>query len=175
MLNFWPIGREISYVQVFSHPPSPPCTNNLTIYTLLIWCLTGVGVDIKVNNAVIFGLPETAENLLQEGGRPMRGSQQETLGKQGFAFFFHKGSLGKGNKVWWILLCRVPFPNGVLILNILSSLFRSKLVICYDIFQPYPKVIKSQSPISTARWHLSWQHSSISGILSKPQLHSSSN
>ena len=51
-------------------------------------------MDIKVDNAVIFGLPETAENLLQEGGRPMRGSQQETQGKQGFAFFFHKGSLG---------------------------------------------------------------------------------
>ena len=51
-------------------------------------------MDIKIDNAVIFGLSETAENLLQEGGRPMRGSYQETQGKQGFAFFFHKGSLG---------------------------------------------------------------------------------
>ena len=55
---------------------------------------TGVGVDIRVNHAVIFGLSETAENLLQEGGRPMRGSSIETAGQQGFAFFFHKGVLG---------------------------------------------------------------------------------
>ena len=55
----------------------------------------GVGVDIKVDNAVIFGLPETPENFLQEGGRPMRGSTDETQGKQGYAFFFHKGSLGR--------------------------------------------------------------------------------
>ena len=55
---------------------------------------TGVGVDIKIDNAVIFGLPETAENLLQEGGRPMRGNSQETQGKHGYAFFYHKGSLG---------------------------------------------------------------------------------
>ena len=51
-------------------------------------------MDIKVNNAVIFGLSETAENLLQEGGRPMRGSRDETAGKQGYAFVFHKGVLG---------------------------------------------------------------------------------
>ena len=56
--------------------------------------LKGVGVDIKVHNAVIFGLSETAENLLQEGGRPMRGSAAETNGKRGLAFFFHKGVLG---------------------------------------------------------------------------------
>ena len=55
----------------------------------------GVGVDIKVHNAVIFGLSETAENLLQEGGRPMRGSTVETNGRRGLAFFFHKGVLGK--------------------------------------------------------------------------------
>ena len=48
-----------------------------------------------MDNALIFGLPETAENLLQEGGRPMRGSQLETQGKHGYSFFFHKGSLGK--------------------------------------------------------------------------------
>ena len=55
-------------------------------------------MDIKVDAAVIFGLAETAENLLQEGGRPMRGSSQETGGKQGYAFFFHKGNLGKVNQ-----------------------------------------------------------------------------
>ena len=55
-------------------------------------------MDIKVDAAVIFGLSETAENLLQEGGRPMRGSSQETGGKQGYAFFFHKGNLGKVNQ-----------------------------------------------------------------------------
>ena len=55
----------------------------------------GVGVDIRVDSAIIFGLSETAENFLQEGGRPMRGSIQETRGKQGLAFFFHKGSLGR--------------------------------------------------------------------------------
>ena len=56
---------------------------------------SGVGVDLRIDNAVIFGLPETAENLLQEGGRPMRGSQVETQGKHGYSFFFHKGNLGK--------------------------------------------------------------------------------
>ena len=54
----------------------------------------GVGVDIRVDNAVMFGLSENAENFLQEGGRPMRGSNLETKGKQGYAFFFHKGILG---------------------------------------------------------------------------------
>ena len=53
-----------------------------------------MGVDIKINNAVIFGLPETPENFLQEAGRAMRGSSSETNGNRGFAFFFHKGSLG---------------------------------------------------------------------------------
>ena len=53
-----------------------------------------MGVDIRTDNAIIFGLPETPENFLQEGGRPMRGSNEETKGKQGYAFFFHKGSLG---------------------------------------------------------------------------------
>ena len=57
----------------------------------------GVGVDIRVDNAVMFGLADTAENLLQEGGRAMRGSSQETAGKHGFAFFFQKGHLGKVN------------------------------------------------------------------------------
>ena len=59
----------------------------------------GVGVDIRVHNAVMFGLAETAENLLQEGGRAMRGSSHETDGKHGYAFFFHKGHLGK----YWII------------------------------------------------------------------------
>ena len=56
----------------------------------------GVGVDIRVDNAVMFGLAETAENLIQEGGRAMRGSILETSGMHGYAFFFHKGRLGKG-------------------------------------------------------------------------------
>ena len=55
----------------------------------------GVGVDLRVDNAVMFGLAETAENLLQEGGRAMRGSTQETAGKRGYAFFFQKGHLGR--------------------------------------------------------------------------------
>ena len=56
----------------------------------------GVGVDIRVDNAVVFGLADTAENLIQEGGREMRGSCEETSGKHGYAYFFHKGRLGKG-------------------------------------------------------------------------------
>ena len=55
----------------------------------------GVGVDIRVDNAVMFGLADTAENLLQEGGRAMRGSHEETLGRHGYAFFFQKGHLGR--------------------------------------------------------------------------------
>ena len=43
----------------------------------------------------MFGLSENAENFIQEGGRPMRGSESETHGKQGLAFFFQKGSLGR--------------------------------------------------------------------------------
>ena len=54
----------------------------------------GVGVDIRVNNSINFGLAATMEDLLQEGGRVMRGSLQETGGKQGFSFFLHKGALG---------------------------------------------------------------------------------
>ena len=68
------------------------------IIIFIIWItyesFVGVGVDIKIDNAVIFGLPETVENLLQEGGRPMRGSREETEGKHGYAFFYHKGHLG---------------------------------------------------------------------------------
>ena len=54
----------------------------------------GVGVDIRVDNVVAFGLADTAENLLQEGGRAMRGSQEETAGKHGYAYFFQRGRLG---------------------------------------------------------------------------------
>ena len=63
--------------------------------TLSLFFCSGVGVDLRIDNAVIFGLPETAENLLQEGGRPMRGSERETQGQHGYSFFFHKGNLGK--------------------------------------------------------------------------------
>ena len=53
---------------------------------------TGVGVDIRVDHAVIFGLADTPENILQEGGRPKRGVGD---GSHGFAFFYHKGVTGK--------------------------------------------------------------------------------
>ena len=51
-------------------------------------------MDIRVHNSVIFGLSETVENFIQEGGRVMRGSDVETQGRRGFAFFLHKGKLG---------------------------------------------------------------------------------
>ena len=54
----------------------------------------GVGVDIRVKNSVNFGLAATMEDLLQEGGRVMRGSSSETEGSQGYSFFLHKGTLG---------------------------------------------------------------------------------
>jgi hypothetical protein len=54
----------------------------------------GVGVDLRVHNTISIGLPETPENLFQEGGRPMRGSLSETQGQQGYSFFLHKGALG---------------------------------------------------------------------------------
>ena len=34
------------------------------------------------------------EDLLQEGGRVMRGSSLETEGKHGYSFVFHKGAVG---------------------------------------------------------------------------------
>ena len=54
----------------------------------------------------MFGLSETAESFLQEAGRAMRGSVEETEGKQGYAFFFHKGVLGKA-----CMLIENPFIN----------------------------------------------------------------
>ena len=65
------------------------------INCILIKNFLGVGVDIRVHHAIIFGLSENAESLLQEGGRPMRGGPLETQNQHGLAFFFHKGSLGK--------------------------------------------------------------------------------
>ena len=47
-----------------------------------------------MENSVIFGLSETVEDFLQEGGRAMRGGQIETQGQEGFSFFLHKGALG---------------------------------------------------------------------------------
>ena len=52
-------------------------------------------MDIRVHKSVNFGLAASIEDLLQEGGRVMRGSYLETAGKQGFSFFLHKGSLGR--------------------------------------------------------------------------------
>ena len=57
-------------------------------------CFLGVGVDIRVHRSVHFGLAASMEDLLQEGGRVMRGSQVETGGKQGYSFFLQKGTLG---------------------------------------------------------------------------------
>ena len=51
-------------------------------------------MDICVHNSISYGLPETVENLIQEAGRPMRGSAHDIEGLHGFAFFLHKGSLG---------------------------------------------------------------------------------
>ena len=41
----------------------------------------------------MFGLADTPESLLQEGGRPKRGLT-EANNFRGFAFFFHRGTLG---------------------------------------------------------------------------------
>ena len=45
----------------------------------------------------------------------MRGSNEETKGKQGFAFFFHKGSLGMSNMVMMGTdkYCKLPQPSPV--------------------------------------------------------------
>ena len=51
-------------------------------------------MDIRVDSAVIFGLSESIENLVQEGGRVMRGGDEETSGRLGYSFFLHKGALG---------------------------------------------------------------------------------
>ena len=53
-----------------------------------------MGVDIRVGCSVVFGLSETIEGYLQEGGRSMRGANFETEGQTGFSFFLHKGALG---------------------------------------------------------------------------------
>ena len=53
-----------------------------------------MGVDVRVHKVLIYGLPLNAENLLQEGGRPMRGSMEETKGARGYTFIFHKGRVG---------------------------------------------------------------------------------
>jgi hypothetical protein len=80
-----------------------------------IWL--GVGVDIRVANCVVFGLSETIEDLLQEGGRSMRGGDLETQGERGLTFFLHKGSLGEFN-----LTTLVKAPN--LALKYLNSGFQ---------------------------------------------------
>ena len=43
--------------------------------------ISGVGVDIRVANSVCFGLSSSMEDLIQEGGRAMRGGSHETGGK----------------------------------------------------------------------------------------------
>ena len=61
-----------------------------------------MGVDIRVDHAIIFGLPDTPEYLLQEGGRPKRGAEVNNRA-QGYAFFFHRGQLG--NSRLFVCLC----------------------------------------------------------------------
>ena len=51
-------------------------------------------MDIRVSSSINFGLAASMEDLLQEGGRVMRGSSVETEGKQGFSYFIQKGALG---------------------------------------------------------------------------------
>ena len=51
-------------------------------------------MDIRVSSSISFGLAASMEDLLQEGGRVMRGSSVETEGKQGFSYFIQKGALG---------------------------------------------------------------------------------
>ena len=53
----------------------------------------GVGVDVRVHSVVSFSLGATPEDTVQEAGRSMRGSVTEVGGKQGYAFFFQKGTL----------------------------------------------------------------------------------
>ena len=68
-------------------------------------------MDIRVSNTVVFGLSENIENLVQESGRSMRGGDQETQGRMGLSFFFHKGSLGKHqvpiSEVYFVLFTEV--------------------------------------------------------------------
>ena len=71
----------------------------------------GVGVDIRVKNSVNFGLAATMEDLLQEGGRVMRGSSSETEGRQGYSFFLHKGTLGNYIQVVYMGVRICSFMN----------------------------------------------------------------
>ena len=43
---------------------------------------------------MIFGLSANCEDLLQEGGRCMRGGKDEIGEERGYSFFLHKGTLG---------------------------------------------------------------------------------
>ena len=53
----------------------------------------GVGIDICVQNVVSLGLGATPEDTVQEAGRCMRGSLEETQDQRGLAFFFQKGTI----------------------------------------------------------------------------------
>ena len=57
-------------------------------------------MDIRTNNTVVLGLSNTMEDFLQEGGRSMRGGEQETQGQVGYSFFLHKGVLGKAENTY---------------------------------------------------------------------------
>ena len=99
----------------------------------------GVGVDIKINNAVIFGLSETAENLLQEGGRPMRGSSQETGGKRGYAFFFHKGNLGKVSQAKLNIRYKLEFCCNVFWIRLVGGFCLFVCLVFCELSLPLPQ------------------------------------
>ena len=82
----------------------------------------GVGVDIRVHHSINFGLAATIEDLLQEGGRVMRGSTQETKGRRGYAFFFHKGALGK----FFIRTCSFAFLTPIRPTEIIGEAFKER-------------------------------------------------
>ena len=53
----------------------------------------GVGVDIRVKNVVCLGLGSSPENLVQEAGRCLRGTNLSSDTERGLAFFFQRGAV----------------------------------------------------------------------------------
>ena len=88
----------------------------------------GVGVDIRVKNDVCLGLGSSPENVVQEAGRCLRGSQEEYTGLRGLAFFFQKGTVvhqAQNVDHWLLIPYRHVKPRAclyILILNLLLSL-----------------------------------------------------
>ena len=76
------------------HDLSLPLDNpNKKLRAIVATISLGVGVDIRVKNVVCMGLAANPENLIQEAGRCLRGSQQTSNAERGFAFFFQKGTV----------------------------------------------------------------------------------